>query len=321
MELSKILDNAIEDFHHLVYHDCNEYIEKYEGFLVTFGLFPRGLRAQEDSDEVHWKISKELKSDIMSFVGNIRVRFPPEPSGYFHCGHAKALLLNHYISTIKPGGELVIRFDDTNPSNEEVHFEEEMIKDMASLVVIKNPITYTSDYFDLLLECAGYLVATGNAYVDFTPDADLKKERLLKVCNKYRNQSIEDNRKFWNEMISGTIVSAVLRLKLDMQSKNGCMRDPILYRSNNIPHAKTGSKFKVYPTYDFACPVVDVMQNITHVFRSTEFTDRDARYRAILDMLGWQTPKLYGYGKLVFKDVVLSKRKIKKLIEDGKIAS
>ncbi|MFK5950117.1 MAG: glutamate--tRNA ligase family protein [Methylococcales bacterium] len=270
-----------------------------------------------------WKMGKELRNDLESFNGPVVTRFPPEPSGYLHVGHAKALYINQAVADYKLNGRLRIRFDDTNPNNESNHFEDEMTRDMHLLIpeLFRYTISHTSDYFGILLRCADTLITDGLAYVDFTDPVTLKQQRLKRIDSDYRSVTVEKNTVAWEKMKQGTVTDCILRLKLDMKSKNGCMRDPMIYRGIDAPHNRTGSKFKVYPSYDFSCPIVDSLEGITHVFRSTEFTDRDSQYRAILEIVKLPCPKLYGYGKLIFKDAILSKRKIKAFIESGDVES
>jgi glutamyl/glutaminyl-tRNA synthetase len=285
-----------------------------------------------------WNIGKDLQKELKTHKGKIITRFPPEPSGFFHIGHAKALFINYIVSKYNDfgtenndseqtteknsqNGQMLIRIDDTNPSKESSVYTREIINDIESLIGgdFKEHITYTSDYFNVLIDCAEYLLMHGLAYVDETSVDQVKQERLEKKDSKYRDTLIYENILKWNQMKEGTLTHAILRLKIKMNHLNGCMRDPTIYRcmEGDIHHERTGNSYKVYPTYDFACPIVDVQEKVTHVFRSTEFTDRDEQYKWIITALGLTCPKLYGYGKLVFKDAVLSKRKIRALIDQG----
>jgi glutamyl/glutaminyl-tRNA synthetase len=300
----------------------------------------------DHADIKKWNIGKDLRKDLKTHKGKIVTRFPPEPSGFFHIGHAKALFINYVVSkyndceksfpcndcekslTCKDcenNGQLLIRFDDTNPSKESNVYTQEIIKDIESLIGgdFKQHITYTSDYFSDLIESADYLVSKGLAYIDETSPDQVKKERLEKIESKYRNASITENEMKWSAMKKGEL-NAILRLKIQMNHLNGCMRDPTIYRAmndTNTHHDRTGDTYKIYPTYDFACPIVDAYESVTHVFRSTEFTDRDEQYKWILDSLGMKCPLLYGYGKLTFKGAVLSKRKIRDLIDNKVVDS
>lgn len=170
-----------------------------------------------------------------------------------------------------------------------------------------------------MLAIADDLVNSGDAYVDGTSSEMINFLRLHKMPSPYSETSIEQNKLLWEKMKNGELCGSVLRLKINYASPNGCLRDPTIYRSISDPHFRTGNSFKVYPTYDFACPIVDAIEGVTHVFRSTEFTDRNPQYKIILDKLHRPCPLLHQYGKLCFQDAVLSKRKIKALIENGSI--
>ncbi|KAM0905668.1 hypothetical protein ACQ4PT_017259 [Festuca glaucescens] len=204
-------------------------------------------------------------------VGEVCVRFAPEPSGYLHIGHAKAALLNKYFAE-RYNGRLIVRFDDTNPSKESNEFVENVLKDIETLGVKYDVVTYTSDYFPKLMEMAESLIKQGKAYVDDTPKEQMRSGRMDGVESKCRNSTVEENLSLWNEMVNGTKrgTQCCVRGKLDMQDPNKSLRDPVYYRCNPDPHHRVGSKYKVYPTYDFACPFVDALEGVTHVLRSKE---------------------------------------------------
>lgn len=251
-----------------------------------------------------WRINK--KHDAL-LKGNIITRFPPEPSGCLHIGHVKAMLIN-YIIAKKYNGKVLLRFDDTNPINESKLYEDMITEDIKKLGICFDSISHTSDYFGNILSYANTLVESGLAYVDNTSDELVKDERRKMIDSKYRNSSIDENMKLWHGMKNGTISNSILRLKIDMKHKNACMRDPTIYRSINN---------KVYPTYDFACPIVDSIEGVTHVYRSNEFHDRNEQYDWILDIIGLRKPILNEYGRVTIQNSVLSKRKIKKLIQEN----
>ncbi|XVE52382.1 hypothetical protein DITRI_Ditri02bG0118000 [Diplodiscus trichospermus] len=190
-------------------------------------------------------------------IGKVRPRFAPEPSGYLHIGHSKAALLNQYFAQ-RYQGEVILRFDDTNPTKESNEFVENLIKDVETLGIKYQKVTYTSDYFSKLMDMAEKLIKEGKAYVDDTPIEQMQKEGWMTL-----NQN------------------CCLRGKLDMQDPNKSLRDPVCYRCNPVPHHRIGSKYKVYPTYDFACPYVDAEEGITHALRSSEYHDRNAQYYRI----------------------------------------
>lgn len=246
------------------------------------------------------------------------VRFPPEASGYLHIGHAKAALLNQFYQQ-KFEGKLIFRFDDTNPEKEKEDFEEVIREDVASLKIKPDICSYTSDYFDLYQEKCDWLIKQGKAYCDDTPQEQMKEERVNRVESKNRQNSIEKNVEMWNEMLKGSEYGqrCCVRAKIDMNSDNGCLRDPILYRCKvDTPHPRTGTKYKAYPTYDFACPIIDSHEGVTHSLRTTEYADRDEQFYWICDALQIRKPIVYSYSRLNLTHTVLSKRKLTWFVEN-----
>ncbi|OVA02140.1 Glutamyl/glutaminyl-tRNA synthetase [Macleaya cordata] len=220
-------------------------------------------------------------------VGNVCLRFAPEPSGYLHIGHSKAALLNQYFAK-KYQGRLIIRFDDTNPAKESNDFVDNILTDIKTLGIEFYDVTFTSDYFPELMKMAEKLILLGKAYVDDTPLKQMQEQRKDGVESKCRSNTAEKNMELWKEMIAGSDrgLQCCLRGKLDMQDPNKSLRDPVYYRSNSVPHHRIGPKYKIYPTYDFACPFVDSTQGITHALRSSEYHDRNAQYYRILEDMG-----------------------------------
>uniref|UniRef100_A0A8B9YZR1 Bifunctional glutamate/proline--tRNA ligase n=1 Tax=Buteo japonicus TaxID=224669 RepID=A0A8B9YZR1_9AVES len=267
----------------------------------------------------------EKKADVGKFVelpgaemGKVIVRFPPEASGYLHIGHAKAALLNqHYQVNFK--GKLIMRFDDTNPEKEKEDFEKVILEDVAMLHIKPDQFTYTSDHFETIMKYAEKLIQEGKAYVDDTPAEQMKAEREQRMESKHRNNCVNKNLQMWEEMKKGTEYgqTCCLRAKIDMSSNNGCMRDPTLYRCKNQPHPRTGSTYKVYPTYDFACPIVDSIEGVTHALRTTEYHDRDEQFYWIIEALGIRKPYIWEYSRLNLNNTVLSKRKLTWFVNEG----
>ncbi|XP_043513254.1 bifunctional glutamate/proline--tRNA ligase isoform X2 [Frieseomelitta varia] len=251
-------------------------------------------------------------------MGKVIVRFPPEASGYLHIGHAKAALLNQYYAQ-KFQGQLIMRFDDTNPAKENVEFEKAILEDLELLQIKPDKFTHSSDYFDLMLEYCTKLIKDGKAYVDDTPADIMKEQRDQKLMSSNRNNSIEKNLELWNEMQQGSAKGqeCCVRAKIDYQSTNGCLRDPTIYRCKLQPHPRTSTKYKVYPTYDFACPIVDAVENITHTLRTTEYHDRDVQFYWIIDALGLRRPYIWEYSRLNMTHTVLSKRKLTWFVDQG----
>ncbi|XP_058021421.1 bifunctional glutamate/proline--tRNA ligase isoform X5 [Ahaetulla prasina] len=271
------------------------------------------------------KVTTEKKQDIGKFIdlpgsemGKVIVRFPPEASGYLHIGHAKAALLNqHYQVTFK--GKLIMRFDDTNPEKEKEDFEKVILEDVAMLHIKPDQFTYTSDHFEKIMKYAEKLIHEGKAYVDDTPAEQMKTEREQRIESKHRNNSVEKNFQMWEEMKKGTEYgqTCCLRAKIDMNSNNGCMRDPTLYRCKNQPHPRTGNTYNIYPTYDFACPIVDSVEGVTHALRTTEYHDRDEQFYWIIEALGIRKPYIWEYSRLNLNNTVLSKRKLTWFVNEG----
>ncbi|KAL9262634.1 Glutamate--tRNA ligase, cytoplasmic-like protein [Drosera capensis] len=271
------------------------------------------------------KVSGRLSSEIdlpNAEVGKVCLRFAPEPSGYLHIGHAKAALLNKYFAE-KYEGRLIIRFDDTNPAKESNEFVDNLLKDIKTLGIAYSDkdVTYTSDYFPQLMKMAEDLIQQGKAYVDDTPREQMKKERMDGTESKCRNNSADENIKLWNEMIAGSErgLMCCLRGKLDMQDPNKSLRDPVYYRCNPMPHHRIGSKYKLYPTYDFACPFVDSVEGITHALRSSEYHDRNAQYHRIQDDMGLRKVHIYEFSRLNMVYTLLSKRKLLWFVQNDKV--
>ncbi|MFQ6647423.1 hypothetical protein Gotur_021861 [Gossypium turneri] len=253
-------------------------------------------------------------------LGKVRLRFAPEPSGYLHIGHSKAALLNQYFAQ-RYQGEVILRFDDTNPTKESNEFVENLIKDVETLGIKYQKITYTSDYFPRLMDMAEKLIKEGKAYVDDTPREQMQKERMDGIESKCRSNSVEENLKLWKEMIAGSErgLQCCLRGKLDMQDPNKSLRDPVYYRCNPVPHHRIGAKYKLYPTYDFACPFVDAEEGITHALRSSEYHDRNAQYYRIQEDMGMRKVHIYEFSRLNMVYTLLSKRKLLWFVQNGKV--
>ncbi|XP_030800487.1 bifunctional glutamate/proline--tRNA ligase isoform X6 [Camarhynchus parvulus] len=300
--------------------------KRWYSFLEVQRAFQSvGAKWAAGSPKVKMATEKEKKADVGKFVelpgaemGKVIVRFPPEASGYLHIGHAKAALLNqHYQVNFK--GKLIMRFDDTNPEKEKEDFEKVILEDVAMLHIKPDQFTYTSDHFETIMKYAEKLIQEGKAYVDDTPAEQMKAEREQRVESKHRNNCVNKNLQMWEEMKKGTEYgqTCCLRAKIDMSSNNGCMRDPTLYRCKNQPHPRTGSTYNVYPTYDFACPIVDSIEGVTHALRTTEYHDRDEQFYWIIEALGIRKPYIWEYSRLNLNNTVLSKRKLTWFVNEG----
>ncbi|KAK4306721.1 hypothetical protein Pmani_021479 [Petrolisthes manimaculis] len=251
-------------------------------------------------------------------MGEVVVRFPPEASGYLHIGHAKAALLNQYYQHAFKG-KLVMRFDDTNPEKEKLDYEKVILEDLKLLDIKPDIFTHTSDHFEIMLGMCEKLIRERHAYCDDTDGETMKKEREERKESKNYNNSVEKNLSMWEEMKKGTKygLTCCVRARIDMKSDNGCMRDPTIYRCKDEYHVRTGNKYRIYPTYDFACPIVDSVEGVTHALRTTEYHDRDDQYFWFIEKLGLRPVHIYEYSRLNMNNTVLSKRKLTWFVSEG----
>ncbi len=266
-------------------------------------------------------IEKDLEEGVYD---HITTRFPPEPNGYLHIGHAKSILLNYGLA-VKYHGKFNMRFDDTNPTKEKVEFVEAIKKDIAWLGADwEDRLFFASNYFDQMYEAAIRLIKKGKAYVcDLTADEIKEYRGTLTEPGKespYRNRTVEENLKLFEEMKNGVYKDGekVLRAKIDMASPNINMRDPIIYRVAHMTHHNTGDKWCIYPMYDFAHPIEDAIEGVTHSICTLEFEDHRPLYDWVVRELEYpMPPKQIEFAKLYLTNVVTGKRYIKKLVEDG----
>lgn len=264
-------------------------------------------------------INGELESGKTTCV---HTRFPPEPNGYLHIGHAKSLCLN-FGTAEKYGGLCNLFFDDTNPSKEKTEYVEAIKKDIEWLGFKWYEIHYASDFFDVIYEKAVKLIKDGKAFV-----CDLSAEEISKTRgtltepgqeSPYRNRSVEENLALFEGMKNGEFVdgSKVLRAKIDMASPNINMRDPVIYRVLRATHHRTGDKWIIYPMYDFAHPICDSMQGVTYSLCTLEFEDHRPLYNWVVENTGVEhKPRQIEFARLNITNTVMSKRYLKKLVED-----
>ncbi len=267
-------------------------------------------------------INEELDSGV---VDGVHTRFPPEPNGYLHIGHAKSLCLN-FGTAKKYNGVCNLFFDDTNPSKEKTEFVEAIKKDIEWLGFNWYEMHYASDFFDTIYELAVKLIKDGKAYVcDLSPEEIRLTRGTLTEPGKespYRNRSVEENLKLFTEMKEGKYSDGekVLRAKIDMASPNINMRDPIIYRVLHATHHRTGDKWCIYPMYDYAHPICDSMQGVTHSICTLEFEDHRPLYNWTIENTGVShKPRQIEFARLNITNMVMSKRYLKKLVEDGAV--
>jgi len=274
-------------------------------------------------------IERIIDGDIASGkTKKVITRFPPEPNGYLHIGHAKSILLNHGIAR-QYGGQFNFRFDDTNPVKEKEEFAESIMEDVKWLgAEWDGDVLYASDYFDKMYEAALTLIKAGKAYVcDLTAEEIRETRGTLTEPGKespYRNRSIEENLKLFEEMKEGRYADGekVLRAKIDMAAGNINMRDPVIYRIARLSHHRTGDKWCIYPMYDFAHPLEDAFEGITHSLCTLEFEDHRPLYDWFVENVGFENPpQQIEFAKLYIKNSVTGKRYIKKLVDDGIVES
>ena len=266
-------------------------------------------------------IDKDLEEGRFDHV---QTRFPPEPNGYIHIGHAKSILLNYGLAK-KYNGKFNMRFDDTNPTKEKTEFVESILKDIKWLGADwEDRLFFASNYFNQMYEAAVKLIKKGKAYVcDLTPEEIREYRGTLTEPGKnspYRDRSVEENLELFENMKNGMYKDGekVLRAKIDMSSPNINMRDPIIYRVAHMTHHNTGDKWCIYPMYDFAHPIEDAIEHVTHSICTLEFEDHRPLYDWVVTELEYPNPpRQIEFAKLYLTNVITGKRYIKKLVEDG----
>ena len=270
---------------------------------------------------IEMAIEKDLAEGVYDHV---QTRFPPEPNGYLHIGHAKSIVLNYGLAK-KYNGKFNMRFDDTNAAKERIEFVQSILEDVQWLGAdYEDRLFFASNYFDQMYECALFLIKKGKAYV-----CDLSAEQIREYRgtltepgknSPYRDRSIEENLQLFEEMRAGKYADGekVLRAKIDMASPNINMRDPIIYRVAHMSHHNAGDKWCIYPMYDFAHPIEDAIENITHSICTLEFEDHRPLYDWVCRECEFKNPpRQIEFAKLYLKNVVTGKRYIKKLVEEG----
>ena len=284
------------------------------------------LETAEEKDVVSKNfIEQEIDKDLAEGVyDHVQTRFPPEPNGYLHIGHAKSILLNYGLAQ-KYHGKFNLRFDDTNPTKEKTEFVESIKADVQWLGAdFEDRLFFASNYFQQMYECAVLLIKKGKAFVcDLTADQIREYRGDFTTPGKespYRNRSIEENLKLFEEMKEGKYQDGekVLRAKIDMASPNINMRDPVIYRVARMTHHNTGDAWCIYPMYDFAHPIEDAIEHVTHSICTLEFEDHRPLYDWVVRECEFENPpRQIEFAKLYLTNVITGKRYIKKLVEDG----
>src|SRR6201997_1644110 len=267
-------------------------------------------------------VREDLKTN--RYNGRVHTRFPPEPHGYLHLGHAKSICLNFGLAA-EFGGKTNLRFDDTNPSKEETEYVDSIIKDVRWLGFHWDGLFYASDYFDQLHQWAMQLIKAGKAYVDDLSADQIREHRgTLTQPGKdspYRNRSVEENLDLFARMRNGEFPdgSRTLRGKIDMSSPNMNMRDPVMYRILHAGHHRTGNKWCIYPMYDYAHGQSDSIEKVTYSMCSLEFADHQPLYNWFIQQLGIFPSQQIEFDRLSLTYTIMSKRKLRRLVEEGRV--
>ncbi|MDO4545016.1 MAG: glutamine--tRNA ligase/YqeY domain fusion protein [Bacillota bacterium] len=282
------------------------------------------MSERKENNFIHNIIDKDLETH--KYGDKVHTRFPPEPNGYLHIGHAKSICLN-FTTAAKYGGQCNLRYDDTNPVKEDTEYVDSIEADVRWLGFEWDNRLWASDYFDEMYQCAVTLIEKGKAYVcDLNADQIREYRGTLKEPGKespYRNRTIEENLALFQEMRAGKYADGekVLRAKIDMASPNMNMRDPVIYRIAHAEHHNTGDKWCIYPMYDFAHPIEDAIEGITHSICTLEFEDHRPLYDWVLQEVGkWPTPpQQIEFARLNLTNTVMSKRYLKAMVDDGTV--
>ena len=276
-----------------------------------------------ESNFIHDIIDKDIAEG--KYTHEITTRFPPEPNGYLHIGHCKSICLN-FGTAKKYGGKCNLRYDDTNPVNEDDEFVGSIEEDVKWLGFEWDSLNKASNYFDKMYECAVQLIKLGKAYIcEYSADQIRETRGTLTEPGKnspWRDRPIEENLQIFEDMKNGKYADGerVLRAKIDMASPNMNMRDPVIYRVMHVTHQNTGDKWCIYPMYDFAHPLEDAIEGITHSLCTLEFEDHRPFYNWVLESLGWkEAPQQIEFAKLNLTNTIMSKRNIKKLVLEGNV--
>ena len=278
------------------------------------------------SNFIHTFIDKDIAEGGDYYGKKVHTRFPPEPNGYLHIGHAKAVCIN-FGTALKYGGECNLRMDDTNPTKEDVEYVDAIQEDIRWLGFDwEDRFYYASDYFDKMYECAVELINKGLAYIcELSPEQmrEYRGDLTTPAKSPYRDRPIEESLALFEKMKNGEIEDGrmTLRARIDLASGNFNMRDPVIYRMNRMSHHRTGDKWCIYPMYDFAHPIEDAMEGITHSLCSLEFEAHRPLYDWVIDNCTLPAkPRQIEFARLGINHTVMSKRKLRALVEEGHVS-
>ena len=275
---------------------------------------------------IHARIDEDNSTG--KYGGEVFTRFPPEPNGYLHIGHAKSICLN-FGTAKKYGGKCNLRYDDTNPVKEDIEYVKSIEEDIKWLGFEWDNIFWASDYFGQMYDAAVELIKKGKAFVDDQSAEEIRESRGTLTSpgkeSPYRNRSVEENLKLFEEMKAGKYADGekVLRAKIDMASPNINMRDPVIFRIAHATHHNTGDAWCIYPMYDFAHPLEDAIEGITHSICTLEFEDHRPLYDWAIQEVGWwdPAPQQIEFARLNVTNMIMSKRYLKKFVDDGSVES
>ena len=303
-EILPLVDNIVKEVNKLPYEEQLKELEKLAPELIKKEKKEKRIALPELPDAER---------------GKVVTRFPPEPNGYLHIGHAKAAIIDHEYAKMY-NGKFILRFDDTNPENEDIIFYDAQREDLRWLGIEWDHEYNTSDNIEKHYQFALQLIEQGDAYVCTCHPEEIRKNRFKGIECKCRRRDADENKELWEKMQSDLPQGkAILRLKGNMKSENTAMRDPTLFRIVEAEHPIQGDNYRVWPTYDFAGAVEDSISGVTHPFRTKEYELRDEVYFYILDKLGLRKPCLMEFSRLDIEGMPVSKRLIKPLIEEGKV--
>lgn len=301
-----------------IVEDINKFsLEQQKEELLK--LDPEFELKQQESKQARKEKRSSLPDLPNAIEGKVVTRIPPEPSKYNHLGHAMSFLIN-YLYAKKYGGKSVLRFEDTNPEKETQEFVDAMNTDVLEyLNIAPDQIIFASDHMEKYYEIAQSFIEKGQAYVCQCTQSEIAPARREMKCCSHRDNSVEENKKLWEQMKAGTLKEGthVLRLKIDMQHKNAVMRDPVIYRLSYTPHYRQGEKYKVWPMYDFENAVEEGLCKVTHVMRSNEFDSRIELQNYIAKLLDFPEVTYKHYGRYNVPGATTQGREIRALIESG----